>query len=195
MNNLPLYQVVLNQDDDRVEFIALVEDPAVESNFQLFSSDKPQCLLKLSNEEKHEVLGVVLRANYKIYRRDDDGYEYDVVFSPDVIKQITQKFLKENRNSNINLHHDLSQKIDSADLLEIFIKDEKAGINPKGFEDITNGSLFARYKINDQDVWNKIKSGELNGFSVEGYFTYEQSERSDEDEILDLIKQLSDKLK
>lgn len=46
------------------------------------------------------------------------------------------------------------------------------GISPKGFEDIEEGSLFAIYKVKNDALWKKIKEGEWNGFSMEGYYRY-----------------------
>ena len=59
-------------------------------------------------------------------------------------------------------------------MVEIFIKDVEKGINPSGFEDIENGSLFATYKVNNDIIWEKIKDGTFQGFSLEGIFDLEQ---------------------
>lgn len=74
------------------------------------------------------------------------------------------------RNPNkVNLEH--SVDTEGVYLIQSFIKNSEAGINPVGFEDIENGSWFTAYKVENEDVWQKIKSGELNGFSIEGMFT------------------------
>jgi hypothetical protein len=36
--------------------------------------------------------------------------------------------------------------------------------------DVPAGSWFVSYKINDEETWQKIKNGELNGFSIAGNF-------------------------
>jgi hypothetical protein len=39
-----------------------------------------------------------------------------------------------------------------------------------GFEKLPIGTWFVSMKINNPDVWAKVKEHELNGFSVSGYF-------------------------
>jgi hypothetical protein len=44
----------------------------------------------------------------------------------------------------------------------------------KGFEYAPDGSAFASYSIDNDEVWGKVKSGEFKGFSVEGLFNYKK---------------------
>ena len=37
--------------------------------------------------------------------------------------------------------------------------------------DLPNGTWFVKMKIENDELWNKIKEGELKGLSIEGYFT------------------------
>jgi hypothetical protein len=39
-----------------------------------------------------------------------------------------------------------------------------------GYEKLPEGTWMVSYKINNAETWKKIKSGELNGFSVTGEF-------------------------
>jgi hypothetical protein len=48
-------------------------------------------------------------------------------------------------------------------------------------------------KVNNDEIWNKVKAGEVKGFSIEGYFVdkYEMSlQQNEEDEIM--IEKLKD---
>ena len=42
----------------------------------------------------------------------------------------------------------------------------------KGFEDVADGSWFGSFYVENEDVWNAVKDGNLKGFSVEGLFDY-----------------------
>ena len=42
----------------------------------------------------------------------------------------------------------------------------------KGFEDMPDGTWFISAKVDNDEVWAKVKSGEIKGFSVEGIFSY-----------------------
>ena len=63
-------------------------------------------------------------------------------------------------------------------------RESSKGINPN-YVDVPDGSLIASYKVDNIDVWNKIKSGDLNGFSIDAVFNY-----SEEDQLRDIYKML-----
>jgi hypothetical protein len=64
-------------------------------------------------------------------------------------------------------------------MFEIWITDESRGIKPmKGFEDAPDGSAFASYSIDNDEVWGDVKSGKFKGFSVEGMFIIRNSQET-----------------
>ena len=89
--------------------------------------------------------------------------------------------------NNVNLNHSIDT--DGCYIIQSFIKDSAKGINPTGFEDIKDGSWFVAYKIENEEVWQKVKSGEFNGFSVEGTFQLEDIDVPT-DEIDDYVQSL-----
>lgn len=183
MNKLPIYRIQLG-DAEGIKIMSLVESPAVEIDFLKFAEQTP---LQFSiDEEERIVFGVALRADFPIYRYDRRG-EYYVVFERDTIKQLFEKFLIEGRVSEVNLEH--SVKTGGVHLIESFIKDTDKGINPKGFEDVADGSWFTSYKILNDEVWEKVKNGEFKGFSVEGFFELEE-EKIPKDDFESLIDEL-----
>lgn len=183
MKKLPIYNITLNGAEG-IQKMSLVEYPAVEDNFLKFEDEKQ---LKFSiDEDKRIVFGVALRANFPIYRCDYKG-EYYVVFSPDVIRDLYEKFMIDGRFNLINLDH--SKDTNGVHLIQSFIKSVKDGITPVGFEHIADGSWFVAYKIDNEDVWRSVKEGKFNGFSVEGFFNLEESveEKSDFEKLLDAL--------
>lgn len=165
LKTLPLFKITIANDEEGIDKMSLVSAPAVESDFLKFSKQEQ---IRLSvDDEQHIVLGVALRCDYPIYRISQSGYEYYVMFDADTIRQIYEKFMK--NPNKVNLEH--SVDTEGVYLIQSFIKNSEAGINPVGFEDIENGSWFTAYKVDNADVWDKIKTGELNGFSIEGLFT------------------------
>ena len=77
-------------------------------------------------------------------------------------------------------------------LEELFIKNVEKGIDPKGFEDVENYSLFGVYTIENSDVWEAIQKGEFKGISLEGIFTFESeddAEVQEWEEIYNLLKE------
>lgn len=169
INNLPLYELMFDDNDVNLgcSKISLVEDPAVEEFFLKFSKDvqeKDNELFYFKDDSKHIVTGIAMRADYPIYR-NQDGQEFYVQFSKDTIDKMMQKFMKEQRLFDISLDH--NQDVRDCYLIESFIINKDRGICPKEFSDVEDGSWIISVKIENPDVWNKICSGEVNGFSIE----------------------------
>lgn len=181
---LPIYDIILGNADG-VQIMSLVEYPAVESDFLAFEKQEPMKFM--FDDEQHIVFGCALRANYPIYRFDNRRGEYYVRFSPETIKDLYEKFMIEKRVDTVNLDH--NTMIEGVHLIQSFIKDTEKGIDPIGFEDVSNGSWFTAYKILNDEVWDRVKAGEFRGFSVEGYFELEEP-----DEPKDAIEELIDEI-
>ena len=186
---VPVYKLTINEDDinSGVDFVALVDSPAILRNFLAFSKHEKF----IANEEKRVVTGPLMIPEIPIYRRDEGG-EFYVVFGRETIYQIAQKFMKELRNDKVNQMHQPDQKVQGVYMFESFIIDSKRGINtPKGFEHLPDGTWFGSYKIDNEEVWQQVKSGTFNGFSVEGFFDMNMERVTDDallTKVIDVIK-------
>lgn len=165
INNIPLYEAQIGEDGG-CYCVSLVDFPAVEQDFVYFRNEEQQLKFTIQDEEQRKVTGVVMRANYPIYRIGNGGYEFYVVFTKETIEEMTLKMLKEGYQNDISIMHN-GELIEGVSLLEIYQKDSEKGINPKGFEHIEEGSLFGTYKVESDKIWDLIKSGEVKGFSIE----------------------------
>lgn len=150
--------------------ISLVDLPAVESDFQKFGK---AVRVQMESEEKRLIIGCVMRAGFPIYRVDERG-EYYTSFSAETIRTMAEKYLEENRQNRVNLMH-AGEEVRGVQMVQLFIKDTAKGISPAGFEDIEDGSLFAEFHVVDDEIWDWIKEGILRGFSLEGFFTMENT--------------------
>ena len=150
--------------------VSLVEDPAIGSLFFPFGEEKIN--LSILDAPQHKVIGCVLRANYPILRIDGEGKYYNLVFDKETIYELTQHFVKYNNTGNISVLHN-GKPVGGVELTQLFIKDKSKGIDPVGFEEVSDGSLFAEYKILNEEVWKGICNGVYRGFSIEGVFEVE----------------------
>lgn len=184
--NLPIFEMVINPDQEsevEVAAVAFVDKPAIEKNFLAF--DKP--LLFAVTPEKRMVTGPAMIADQLIYRKDENG-EYNVFFSKETIEQIALKFFKKDYQKNLNLFHDPTLPVEGVTIFESFITDSSMGkMPPKGFEDCPDGTWFITAKVENDDVWNKIKTGEVKGFSVEGVFSYSRKGQSMEEQVYEIL--------
>ena len=178
--NIPTYSALISDDNEGILVISLVDAPATETNWMCFK-EQENIKFSIVNEDEHILAGVVMVADKPIYRIAPDGTEFYIVFSKDVIKRMAEKMLSDNTFNNIDIQHDGNIiPHDKVKLVELFIADEAKGIKPN-YLDVPDGSLLANYKIYDEQLWQMAKSGELNGFSLEGVFTtvrYEQNKNN-----------------
>jgi len=128
-----------------------------------------------TDEEKRIVIGPAMVPHQKIIRKDKiTGEPYYVFFSPDTIKMIADKYMKNQYTRNNDTEHDGKAVNDIYVTESWIVEDEKYDKSKKyGFE-VPVGSWMVAMKIpktpKGEEVWKKIKAGELNGFSVSGYF-------------------------
>ncbi len=123
-----------------------------------------------SDDDQMIVTGPCMVPDQYILRKDEQGNPFHVFFSKDTVAKIAQKFFEYNKQNNTDINHDDDITTDNT-LLESWIVLDPAMDKSKamGFE-VPEGTWMSSYKINDEETWNKIKAGELNGFSVAGQF-------------------------
>lgn len=173
-NGLPLYEakIDINDNETGMYCISLVDLPATESDFLAFDKTKELLKYSIENEEQHKVFGLVMAADMPIYRIGNSGYEYYITYSRKTIELMAEKYFKNGLQNNVDTMHNFQME-DGVTLCEMYIKDSEKGITPKGYEEYADGSLFATFHIENEEVWAAVKSGEYKGFSLAGTFTVE----------------------
>jgi len=172
--NIPIYRATIPDEECGMFRVSLVDDPAVDSLFLAFDAQKRVPMFAIADEEKRLVRGVIMRANYPIYRFSPTMGEYYIVFTPEIIRLMAEKYLVEGRQNAVNVMHIDGSDVEGVDMVQMFIKDSAAGIAPANFEDIEDGSLFGEYHVLNDQVWADIKAGTYKGFSLEGLFDLEK---------------------
>lgn len=169
IDGIPVYRVLVDDERDGMVRVSLVDDPAVMSDFVAFGRQEPQ-RFAVENEDKRLAFGVVARADFPIFRNDPVNGDHYVIFPADTIREMAQKYLTEGRADRVDLMHD-GDDVGGVHLVQWFLKDSAKGINPEGFDDIADGSLFAEYHVEDDAIWQQIKDGTFKGFSMEVFYT------------------------
>ena len=125
---------------------------------------------QFADEDQRIIVGPAMIPQQLIPRKDALGNIYHVYFTKETVRKISEKFLRENKHNNTDVNHDDAVVTDNT-LLESWIIDnkdhDKSGMY--GYN-LPEGTWMVSYKINDEETWNKIKSGELKGFSIAGNF-------------------------
>ena len=174
MTKLPVYEALISSEDDGIVTISLVDEPAVESDFVCFAKDAGKQLFALKDSAERLITGCLMKADTPIYR-NDNGYEYYIVFSKKTIQTMAQKMLADSTFKNIDTQHNGELLPQGAlTLMELYVKDSNKGIDPN-FVDVPDGSLMITFKVNDESIWQECANGDfLNGFSLEGFFETKQ---------------------
>ena len=179
--------------DSSVFRIALVESPAIETDFIFLSKeDKP---IQLSvQDEKRMIYSPVLIPDKVIPRVSDSGDPYEIYFSGETIEDIAKDYmLKKVTLGEWNSEHNENQKLEGVDVVENWIVENP--LNDKatelGFKVPAKTWMQGTYISND-DVWAKIKDGTYKGISVEADMNHEltqlnKSEMSNTNLKLDAI--------
>jgi hypothetical protein len=194
MDKLPIFRFIVGEDDEaQLEAVAFVDTPAIEMNWQAFNSNQYKFKAEV---EKRIISGPLMVADLPIYRRTKEEGEYYGVFQKEDIYNLRNKFFKQGKSNLVNEMHDSNKMIDGVYMIESFLIDKERGINaPKGYE-LTDGSWFGSYKIDNDEIWNDfIKSGEFKGFSVEGLFKTVKIDEKPQtiiDEIINIIKNVNE---
>lgn len=163
---LPIYKLTIDEDGEGVDYVALTDRPAIERNYQAFNKR-----IKFAETAKRVLTGPLMLANVPIYRNDSNLGEYMVVFDRDTIYKIVQKFFKTGAQGAVNVEH--QTPVDGVFMFESYIIDRERGVMPpKGFEDVTDGSWFGSYKVENDAIWDDREN--FKGFSVEGAFGMER---------------------
>lgn len=184
INGIPVYDARVGSDGTGMLRISLVDDPAVCSGFVAMVTERRAQLYRVEDEDKRLVFGVVMRADFPIYRRDGRDGEYYVIYRKETIRQMAEQYLADGRQNEVNLMHRDGSDVGGVQMVQWFIKDGARGLSPDGFGDIADGSLFAEFHVTNDVVWDEVKAGTYKGFSLEGVFDFvpdRNQERVDRD--------------
>ena len=172
--DLPLYELKIDDEGmNSINFISIVDAPAMESDFMFFSKQEKVEFTSM-DEEKKIITGAILIPGKKIYRRTEELGEFNVIFSEETIRQAGELYLKNHKQANVSLQH--QTVVNDIFLFESwFIEDPKNDkASALGFSELPKGTWMATMKVNNDIVWNEIKNGNANGFSIEGFLSMQE---------------------
>ena len=179
-----------NKIESGINAVSVVESPAIEENFVALK--KHEVELKEVDGEKRILMGAALVPNKQIYRKNGDK-EFYIYFSEDTIRKASELFLMRANQNNATLEHE-KKMLEGMSVVESWIiEDEKQDKSAKYGFNLPKGTWMISMKVNNDEIWNKVKAGEVKGFSIEGYFVdkYEMSlQETEDDRLINAIRDL-----
>jgi len=182
------YLVDFNPEEKKGVFgFALVKDPAIEEVGIYLSKEEEVVMLK--EIEKGLLVTPVLIPNQKILRLTKNGEPYNIMFPKETIELAQRHFHINGHQSNSNSEH-TDLKLNGVTIVESWIKEfEQDKSNEYGF-DLPIGTWFAIMKVDNEEVKDKIKSGEIKGISIEGEFKLNNYKMSKENNFVTALKDI-----
>jgi len=166
-----IIELVISDESEEltIDAISLVTSPAIEQDFVFFGKDKNNLTLAKIDEEKRMLVSPALIPNKQIFRYDPNtDSNYYVYFSKETVRQASELYLKHNNHHKATYQHE--DRVSGVLTIESWIKEGEQDKSKLYNFDLPDGTWFVKMKIENDEMWNKIKDGELKGLSIEGYF-------------------------
>ena len=196
MNPTKIVELVIADDSEElaIDAISLVTSPAIEQDFVFFGKEKNNLTFAKVDEEKRMLISPALIPNKQIFRHDPNtSSDYYVYFSKETVQKASELYLKHNNHHKATYQH--QDRVSGVLTVESWIKEGDSDKSKLYGYDLPDGTWFVKMKIENDELWQEIKSGNLRGLSIEGYFTnkFEQMNKKKEftnEEVRNAIKEL-----
>jgi hypothetical protein len=192
-----IVELVINDENQElaIDAISLVTAPAIEQDFVFFGKEKNNLTFAKVDEEKRMLISPALIPGKTIFRHDPQtSSDYFVFFSKATVRKASELYLKHNNHHKATYQH--QDRISGILTVESWIiEDSKLDKSTLYGFSLPVGTWMVKLKIDNDEIWSKIKDGELKGLSIEGYFTnkFEQMNKIQEttsEEILSAFNEL-----
>ena len=188
---MDIVELFIDEEDEisGIEAVSIVENPAIEEDFIALKNHEVK--FAEVNKEKRILMGAALIPNKPIYRRSEEN-EYYIYFSRDTVRKASELYLKHNNHHKATYQH--QDRVSGVLTIESWIKEGDMDKSKMYGYDLPNGTWFVKMKIENEELWQKIKAGELKGLSIEGYFTDKfesmQNQQPTDQEILEALNEI-----
>jgi len=164
---MDIIELFIDETDEAagIEAISVVENPAIESDF--IALKKQEFKLAEVDKEKRILMGAALIPNKPIYRQSGEQ-EYYIYFSKNTVRKASELFFINGNQNNSTLEHELELKGLTA--VESWIVESEQDKSRMYDLNVPMGTWMVSMKVNNDDIWQKVKKNEIKGFSIEGYF-------------------------
>mgnify|MGYP003647888459 CR=1 FL=1 len=196
MKTTSIVELVIDESSEElaIDCISLVSAPAIETDFVFFGKEKNNLTFAKVDEDKRMLISPALIPDKQIFRHNPNTQEdYYVYFSKSTVRKASELYLKNNNHHKATEEH--SERVSGVLTVESWIIDD-----PKmdkstlyGFS-LPKGTWMVAMRIDNEELWNKIKGGSLKGLSIEGYFADKMEKMSDatptDKEILEALNEI-----
>lgn len=163
---MKVYEAVFREGEtEGVYALSVVEDPAMQDLWIALSEHPKQIELATIDEEKRLLLGAALIPNKKIYRKVDEE-EFFITFNEETIEKLAHAFISNGNQNNSSLEHQVA--LDGMSVVENWIVENPQRDKSTNFgKQYPKGTWVTMMKVDNDEIWDKVKQGEIKGFSID----------------------------
>ena len=172
MKETKIVELIIQDDNQElaIDAISLVTSPAIEQDFVFFGKEKNNLTFAKVDEDKRMLVSPALIPNKNIFRHNPNTQEdYYVYFSKETVRKAAELYLKHNNHHKATYQH--QDRVSGVLTVESWIKEGDMDKSKLYGYDLPDGTWFVKMRIDNDELWSKIKGGELKGLSIEGFFT------------------------
>lgn len=167
-NNIPVFEFIFNTDlvDEGLTAVSIVDQPAILQEFLMFNKETTPLKFTIQSEEQQTLVGPALISGMLVYRKSKIKGEYYGFFSKETIKQLVEYYFSSGKINNFTYQHE-NENLSGLSIIESWFTDGENDKSVKLGYNLPSGSWMISVKVQDKELWNKIKLDGLKGFSVE----------------------------
>lgn len=176
---MKLIELYIDDEQDGIQAISLVSAPAIRENWVALSDVQ----LKAIDTDQRLVLGAALVPNKPILR-NRNGEEFHIYFSAATIRKAMEGYMKNKRQESTNVEHEFA--VTGVTTIESWLVEDgqvdKSALYGMKYDP---GTWVVTMKVDNDAVWEDfVKTGRLQGFSIEGKFSERVDGSSAEESLL-----------
>ncbi len=162
------YALEYKLGEEGIYTMSTVVNPAVKSTLVMFSKEAEKSkVFEFADEEKQIIYSVAMRPNTWIPREEINGEPGEVMYTEETADALLQNFFQNNNHQGGTIDHD------GENVKDMFIFSAWKVLDPARDAatvmglDVQRGDIVMGQKVNNPEVWKRIKNKELTGFSFE----------------------------
>lgn len=173
---IPIFNIDVDDEGLGLFGLSFVDNPAIQVEMHCFKNEPAK--VYFASHEKREVVSPVIIPNQLIYR-EANGIPYYMKASADTIRKMYEKYMLSGNWNNFTYQHENidapmeERALDGVYLQRLWIiEDEKNddAFTKYGFDNLPKGTMMMKCKVNNRQIWNEIREGNLRGISLEAFF-------------------------
>jgi hypothetical protein len=161
------YELKYEDGGEGVFRMSTVESPATKTQLVMFDDELKA--MEFQDDEKQVIYSVAMRPDMLIPRKDINGEPAMVFYTEETVAKLQQNFFKNNSHNGATVNHDKNVRNDIYAFESWIVSDPNSDKATLMGLQVQKGDWVLGQKIDNPEVWADVKSGKLQGFSIEAY--------------------------